>query len=170
MVTWLRTRCALSLAVHFEPSDPTLVANRLVRGSYVGPGSALHVRSIAAPTWHRQDTRGQEKTANRSLFCPGWDTILPKWDMKGHQWTSKWCPVSLWSRVRPTEGSSSSFWGAEWPKNQLTVPRADPGQFRDSRRLWYTRSYRFSALQGWRHGVRSRSLGGMCRHLPQYRP
>jgi hypothetical protein len=36
------------------------------------------------------------------------------------------------------------------------------------RRLWYTLSYKFSAQQGWRHGVRSRSLGGIyCRQLPQ---
>jgi hypothetical protein len=32
--------------------------------------------------------------------------------------------------------------------------------------LWYDPFDEASALQGWRHGVRSRSLGGMCRHLP----
>jgi hypothetical protein len=31
--------------------------------------------------------------------------------------------------------------------------------FCDFRRLWYTSYYRFSVLQGLRHGVRSRSLG-----------
>jgi hypothetical protein len=40
-----------------------------------------------------------------------------------------------------------------------------PEPFCDFRRLWYTPSYRFSVLRGWRHGVRSRSLGGICRHL-----
>ena len=38
-----------------------------------------------------------------------WDTILPKWDTKGHQWTRKWCPTSLWSRIRPVEGSVGGF-------------------------------------------------------------
>jgi hypothetical protein len=58
------------------------------------------------------------------------------------------------------KGLSTRFSGAEWPKNQVTVPKADPTPFCDFRRLWYTPSYKFSAQQGWRHGVRSRSLGG----------
>ena len=36
-----------------------------------------------------------------------------------------------------------------------------PKPFCDSRQLWYSATYRFSALQGWRHGVRLRSLGGI---------
>ena len=34
-------------------------------------------------------------------------------------------------------------------------------QFCGFRRLWHSAIYEFSALQGWRHGVRSRSLGGI---------
>jgi hypothetical protein len=52
------------------------------------------------------------------------------------------------------------FLKAEWLKNQVTVEKADPEPFRGFRRLWNTPSYELSALQGWRHGVRSRSLGG----------
>ena len=33
-------------------------------------------------------------------------------------------------------------------------------QFRGFRRLWYSCLYEFSVLQAWRHGVRSRPLGG----------
>jgi hypothetical protein len=58
-------------------------------------------------------------------------------------------------------GLSTWFLGAEWPKNQVTVPKADPGQFCDSGCLWYNPPYKFSAQQGWRHGVHSRSLGGI---------
>ena len=57
-------------------------------------------------------------------------------------------------------GVSAGFSGAEQPKNQVWVAEADPTPFCDFRRLWYTPTYKFSALQGWRHGVRSRSLGG----------
>jgi hypothetical protein len=52
------------------------------------------------------------------------------------------------------------FSGAERPKNQVRVTNADPKQFCDFRRLWYNPFREFSTLQGWRHGVRSRSLGG----------
>ena len=50
---------------------------------------------------------------------------------------------------------------AEWLKNQVKVAEADPEPFSDSRRLWSTSSCKFSVLQGWRHGVHSRSLGGI---------
>ena len=50
--------------------------------------------------------------------------------------------------------------GVERPKYQPTVAEADPTPFCDFRGLWYTSTNKFSALQGWRHGVRSRSLGG----------
>lgn len=65
-------------------------------------------------------TWGHEGTANGTLFCRGWDTILsrwdtkwdinlPRWDTKGHQRTQKWCPASLWSSARPVEGYLRSF-------------------------------------------------------------
>jgi hypothetical protein len=50
---------------------------------------------------------------------------------------------------------------ARWLKNKARITKTDPEPFCDSRRLWYTPSYKFSAQQGWRHGVRSRSLGGI---------
>jgi hypothetical protein len=62
------------------------------------------------------------------------------------------------------KGLSTGFLGAEWPKNQVTVPKPDPGQFCDFGCSWYNPPYRFSAQQGWRHGVRSRSLGGTRNH------
>jgi len=55
---------------------------------------------------------------------------------------------------------STWFPGAEWLKNRVRVARIDPEPFCDFRWLWYTASYKFSVLQGWRHGVRSRSLWG----------
>jgi hypothetical protein len=58
-----------------------------------------------------------------------------------------------------SRGVSRRFSKAEWRNNQVRIAKADPGQFCDFRRLWYTPSYKFSVLQGWRHGVRSRSLG-----------
>jgi hypothetical protein len=77
-------------------------------------------------------------TRNGTPFCPGWDTILsrwdtkwdtilhrwdiissrwdtkwdtnpPKWDTKGHQRTQKWCPIRLWSTSGPVEGSPHGF-------------------------------------------------------------
>jgi hypothetical protein len=75
-------------------------------------------------------------TANGTLFCRGWDTnlrrwdtnlrrwdtkwdtmlhrwdtISSRWDTNGHQRTSKWCPMSLWSSVKPTKGSPPGFRG-----------------------------------------------------------
>jgi hypothetical protein len=43
----------------------------------------------------------------------------------------------------------------------VKVAKTNPEPFCGFRRLWYTPSYKFSVLQGWRHGVRSRSLGGI---------
>ena len=64
-------------------------------------------------------------------------------------------------KYRARRGGATRFSGATWLKNGVKVAQADPGQFCDFRRLWYDLSYKFSVLQGWRHGVRSRSLGGM---------
>ena len=61
---------------------------------------------------------------------------------------------------KASRGVSTRFSGAEWLKNEVRVAKADPEPFCDFRRLWYTSTNKFSALQGWRHGVRSRSLGG----------
>jgi hypothetical protein len=65
-----------------------------------------------------------------------------------------------------SRGVSTRFSEAEWLKNQVRVPKADLEPFCDFRRLWYNPFYEFSAPLGWRHGVHSRSLGGMCRQLP----
>jgi hypothetical protein len=79
-------------------------------------------------------------------------------DTNGHRWTSKWCP-RRYGQVKVSKGVSTRVSGAEWPKNQVNVARMDPEPFCDSRRLWYTSTNKFSAQQGWQHGVRSRSLG-----------
>jgi hypothetical protein len=65
-----------------------------------------------------------------------------------------------------SRGVSTRFTEAERLKNEVKVAKTDPEPFCIFPRLWYTPSCKFSAQQGWRHGVRSRSLGGMCRHLP----
>ena len=59
------------------------------------------------------------------------------------------------------KGLSTRFLGLSGRKNQVTVPKADPRQFCNFGCLWYNLLYEFSAQQGWRHGVRSRSLGGI---------
>jgi len=56
-------------------------------------------------------------------------------------------------------GVTARFSEAEWLKSRGKVAITDPEPFCDFRRLWYTPSDKFSAQQGWRHGVRSRSLG-----------
>jgi len=63
------------------------------------------------------DTILTDGTPNGTLFCPDGtpngtrtDTILQKWDTNGHQWTPFWCPMRLWSSVRPVEGYPCSFW------------------------------------------------------------
>jgi hypothetical protein len=58
-------------------------------------------------------------------------------------------------------GLSTRFLKAEWLKSQVRITKTEPEPFCDFRRLWYTACYKFSAQQGWRHGVRSRSLGGI---------
>jgi hypothetical protein len=70
---------------------------------------------------------------------------------------------------KASRGVSTRFSGAEWLKNEVRVAEADPEPFCDFCGLWYTPTYKFSAQQGWRHGVRSRSLGGthvatLCNH------
>jgi len=59
-----------------------------------------------------------------------------------------------------SRGVSTSFLEPWWPKNRVTVAKADREPFCDFLQLWYNPFYEFSALQGWRHGVHSRSLGG----------
>jgi len=60
------------------------------------------------------------KIREGQLFALGWDAIVRtwdtilsrwdiKWDTKGHQWTPKWCPMLLWSSIRPVEGSLRGF-------------------------------------------------------------
>ncbi len=58
---------------------------------------------------------------------------------------------------------------ARWLKRPVRITKTDPEPFCDFRRLWHTDSYKFSAKQGWRHGVRSRSLGGHTSYLYQVR-
>jgi hypothetical protein len=67
--------------------------------------------------------------------------------------------VGVMVKQKARRGVSRQFSEAEWLKNQVKVAKTDPEPFFDFRRLWYTPSYKFSVLQGWRHGVRSRSLG-----------
>ena len=55
---------------------------------------------------------------------------------------------------------STQFSEAEWLKSRVKVAITDLVPFCDFCRLWYTPPYKLSAQQGWRHGVRSRSLGG----------
>jgi hypothetical protein len=60
-----------------------------------------------------------------------------------------------------SRGVSRRFLRAERLINRVRVAKADQEPFCVFRRLWYTPTYKFSALQGWRHGVHSRSLGGI---------
>ena len=73
--------------------------------------------------------------------------------------------VGVMVKQKARRGGSMQFSGAGRPKSQVRVAKVDPRQFCDLRRLWYNPPYKFSAQQGWRHGVRSRSLGGMCSQL-----
>jgi hypothetical protein len=63
---------------------------------------------------------------------------------------------------------STRFSELDWLKKRVKVAITDLEPFCDSRRLWYDSPYKFSALQGWRHGVRSRSLGGISYYLILY--
>jgi hypothetical protein len=94
------------------------------------------------------DQEGHEGAANGTLFYPGWDT-------NGHQNDVRWC----YGQAQPSRGVSRRFSEAEWLKSRGKVAKTDPEPFCDFRRLWYTPTYKFSAQQGWRHGVRLRSLG-----------
>jgi len=106
-----------------------------------------------------------------------WDTILPGWDIiagmghkmghhsaqMGHQRTPM--DTILVSHVvivkrQAGKGVSTQFSDAQRPKNQVTVAKADPKPLCTFRQLWYNPRYKLSAQQGWRHGVRLRSLGG----------
>jgi hypothetical protein len=68
--------------------------------------------------------------------------------------------VGVMVKSKARRGGSTRVSGAERPKNQIWVAEADPTSFCILCRLWYTFTNKFSAQQGWRHGVRSRSLGG----------
>mgnify|MGYP001821974960 CR=1 FL=1 len=74
--------------------------------------------------------------------------------------------VGVMVKCRARRGGSTRFSGVERPENQVRVAKADPTPFCDFRGLWYTSTNKFSAQQGWRHGVRSRSLGDVnpCRY------
>jgi hypothetical protein len=67
--------------------------------------------------------------------------------------------VGVMVKHQANRGVCVRFSEAEWLKNRGKVAKTNPEPFCDYRRLWYTPSYKFSAPQGWRHGVHSRSLG-----------
>jgi hypothetical protein len=67
--------------------------------------------------------------------------------------------VGVMVKHKARREGSTRFSGAERPKNQVTVPKADPRQFCNFGCLWYNLLYEFSAQQGWRHGVRRGPLG-----------
>jgi hypothetical protein len=82
----------------------------------------------------------------------------------GHEGTPRdtiLTPVGVMVKRRASRGGFTRFSGVERPKYQPTVVKANPTPFCDFRGLWYTSTNKFSAQQGWRHGVRSRSLGGI---------
>ena len=96
-------------------------------------------------------------------ILPGWDTILPRWDtILGHKGTPTDTILTSAGVMeeKARGGASTRFSGAERPKNEVRVSKADLEPFGDFGCLWYNPLYRFSAQQGRRHGVRSRSLGG----------
>jgi hypothetical protein len=68
--------------------------------------------------------------------------------------------VDVRVKRKARRGGSTLFSGAERPKSQVWVAKADPTSFCDFRGLWYTSTNKLLALQGWRHGVRSNFLGG----------
>jgi hypothetical protein len=67
--------------------------------------------------------------------------------------------VGVMVKHKARREGSTRFSGAERPRNQVRVAKADPTSFCILCGLWYTSTNKLSALQGWRHGVRSRSLG-----------
>ena len=67
-------------------------------------------------------------------------------------------PGSEVFHIGPVKGVSTRCSEAEWLRNQVWVAKTDPEPIYDSRRLWHNPAHKFSALQEWRHGVRSRSL------------
>jgi hypothetical protein len=84
---------------------------------------------------------------------------------KGTPTDTKLVSVGVMVKRWASRGVSRRFLGAERPKNRVRAAETDPEPFCDLRRLWYTPSYKFSAQQGWRHGVRSRSLGGTLSNI-----
>jgi hypothetical protein len=89
----------------------------------------------------------------------------------GHKRTptdTKMASCAVMVKHGASRGVSRRFSGAEWPKNQVRMAKADSEPFCDFRRLWYTPSCKFSVLQGWRHGVRSRSLGGILFYIAHF--
>jgi hypothetical protein len=72
-----------------------------------------------------------------------------------------------YSQASSQQRDFTRFFEAERLKNWVRVAKTVPEPFCDARRLWYSRFHRFSALQGWRHGVRSRSFGGTSSSPPK---
>jgi hypothetical protein len=86
----------------------------------------------------------------------------------GHEGTpmdTKMVSYFVMVKCEASRGVSTGFSEAEWLKSRVKVARADREPFCDLLRLWYTSTNKFSAQQGWRHGVRSRSLGGIYVYL-----
>jgi len=80
---------------------------------------------------------------------------------KGTPTDTKMMSVGVMVKHLASRGVSRRFLRTERPKNRVRVAKTAPEPFCDFRRLWYTSTNKFSAQQGWRHGVRSRSLGGI---------
>jgi hypothetical protein len=87
----------------------------------------------------------------------------------GHEGTPmnrRMVSVGLMVKPQGSTGACARFSGTVCASSQVKVAKGDPEALCDSRQRWNTPTYKFPAQQGWRHGVHSRSLGGMCRHLP----
>jgi hypothetical protein len=94
-----------------------------------------------------------------TLFCHDGTPICQdgtQRDTNGHHFDVR----RRYGQEKARGGASTRFSGAERPKNEVRVSKADLEPFGDFGCLWYNPLYRFSAQQGRRHGVRSRSLGG----------
>jgi hypothetical protein len=94
-------------------------------------------------------------------ILPGWDTNLRGWDINDTKMVSHLVMVEIWA----SRGAWVRFSEAVRPKDRVRAVKTDLQPFCDFRQLRHNLFYELSALPRWRHGVRSRSLGGMCRHL-----
>jgi hypothetical protein len=125
------------------------------------------VRTARDTKWDTILTHG---TSNGTLFCRDGTPFCPdgtpngtpicqdgtQRDTNGHHFDVR----RRYGEEEARGGASTRFSGAEWSKNQVNVAKTDPEPFCDFRGLCYTSTNKLSAQQGWRHGVRSRSLGG----------